>query len=362
MLKRQSILIGIALVLLSRGVAYSEGKGEAAADKKDESFIMTVRGPIAASELGQTLAHEHVVGSFTKKDQIASYDRDVVVKTMLPLLKAVKEQGFTALVEPTPVDLSRDVEVLRRLAELADMHILTNTGNYGAFGDKLLLPYGLTENADQLAARWVKEWQEGIDGTDIKPGFIKIAVDKGPLSDIDRKLAQAAARAHLQTGLTIYRHTGEAVAALGVREAVRGEGAHPSALVVVHSDEIADQDVHFQIAEAGAWVAYDHVGRPNLPLEKHVELITEMLKRGFRDRLLISHDSVWFDVSDPEGWMQFGKARLHPDPALGGAPWATVIVDQLMPALEKAGVSKGDIRKLLVNNPAEALAIRVRKQ
>lgn len=352
-------LIALLILLVVSIHGFAAGNQEMLADLMVEDLIMTVRGPIPAADFGMVLSHEHIVGSFTKKDKIAPYDRDAVVDTMIPLLRAVKKRGFISIVETTPVDLSRDVIALQTLAKATNMHIVTNTGNYGGFGDGLLLPYGFTEDADQLAARWIKEFDEGIEGTEIKPGFIKIAIDQGSLSEIDQKLARAAARAHLQTGLVINCHTAEAVAAVELVETIRSEGVDPSALIVTHSDEIPDRNIHFKLAEAGAWVSFDHIGRPNQTIENHVELIKSMLERGYGHRVLIAHDSVWYDVADPDGWLIMGDVRLHP--ALGGAPWATTIPDQLVPALENAGVSSKDIQMLLVDNPAKALTIRVRE-
>jgi phosphotriesterase-related protein len=229
---------------------------------------------------------------------------------------------------------------LRRLAELTDLHILTNTGYYGAAGDKFVPSHAFTETADQLAKRWIEEWEQGIDGTNIKPGFIKIGVDPGTLSEIDQKLVRAAAKTHLKTGLTIACHTGEAQAALGVLENVRNEGVDPSALIIVHADSISDQNVHFQIAEAGAWVEYDSVNDNSI--EKHVRLIKEMLEKGFENQLLLSHDAGWYQVGEPNG------AKVRP---------YTAISDKLIPALKSAGLGDDVLRKLLVENPAKAFAI-----
>ena len=342
-------MVGIVVLLCCSIMGFASGAAEA------EDIIMTVQGPIPASEFGMALPHEHIVGSFTKKESIEPYEKDRAFETMLPLLRAAKIRGYNGIVEATPVDLSRDVEVLLRLSEETGLHLVTNTGNYGAFGDSLLLPYGFSESADQLSARWIDEFENGIAGTGIKPGFIKIAIDAGHLSEVDRKLVLAAAKTHLQTGLTIYCHTAEAVAAKDILDLLRSEGVHPSALVVAHSDEIPDQEVHFMLAEAGAWVAYDHVGRANQTVEGHVTLIMKMLEKGYVDRLLVSHDSLWFDVSDPEGWMEFAGNRLHP--SLGGAPWAATITEDLIPALEGAGVAEADINKLFVENPADAITI-----
>ncbi len=77
------------------------------------------------------------------------------------------------------------------------MNIITNTGYYGAAGDKYIPKHAYSESAEELASRWINEWKNGIGSTGIKPGFIKIGVDDGPLSDIDKKLVEAAALTHL---------------------------------------------------------------------------------------------------------------------------------------------------------------------
>jgi phosphotriesterase-related protein len=346
------LLLGMALALLSGLITYScIGQKEAVARARGEGKIMTVRGPISPSEFGKALTHEHIVGSFVNLDEVGEiqYSRDDAVEEMLPMLQDLKDRGFSGLVECSTVDLGRDVEVLYRLSELADLHILANTGNYSAAGDSILLSYAYTDTVEQLADRWVAEWVNGIEDTGIKPGFIKIGVDPGPLSEIDRKMVQVAAKTHLRTGLTIACHTAEAQAALDVLETVRGEGVHPSALIVVHTCCIPDQNVHFQFAEAGAWVEYDHIGSPvdNLTIEEQVERIKAMLKKGYGDQLLLSHDSYWYDVTQPDG----GETKL---------PY-TPIADILIPALKKAGVNEKELHQLFIDNPARAFTVKVRK-
>lgn len=308
---------------------------------------MTVRGPIPAAEFGKVLAHEHVMCDFIGADKTGRhrYDPEEVVKVMLPFLKAVKERGFSGFVDATPAYIGRDPQVLLRLSELTGLHILTNTGYYGAANDKFLPPHAFSETPDQLATRWVAEWREGINGTGIKPGFIKIGVDPGPLSDVDRKLVQAAARTHLQTGLTIACHTGEAKAALEVLEVVKSEGVDPSALIIVHADAILDEQVHERLAREGAWVEYDAIGAK--PISEHVRLITAMVRKGLGDRLLLSHDAGWYWVGEPEG----GKDKIRP---------YTALMDELIPALKNAGMDESVLKKLLIDNPREAFTVEVR--
>ena len=79
------------------------------------------------------------------------------------------------------------------MSEASGLHILSNTGYYGAAKDKHLPGFAFTESAEQLAARWTREFEQGIDGTSIKPAFMKIGVDEAPLSEVDAKLVRAAA-------------------------------------------------------------------------------------------------------------------------------------------------------------------------
>ena len=176
----------------------------AVASPMPEGQIMTVRGPIRPAEWGRVLPHEHIAGAFVPRAMVThQYVLEDVVASKLPQLLALKERGFTGLVETTPADLSRAPDVLLAIAERADMHVVTVTGNYGAFGGAFTAPEVLAGTADDAAALWIAEFENGIDGTDIRPGLIKISVDEGPLSEQGLKLVQAAARAHLATGMPI---------------------------------------------------------------------------------------------------------------------------------------------------------------
>jgi predicted metal-dependent phosphotriesterase family hydrolase len=183
--------------------------------RAERATIETVTGPIDPARLGLTLMHEHVLVDFIGAADVSPsrYDADAVFKRALPHLERVRTLGGATIVECTPAYLGRDPRLLKRLAEASGLQILTNTGYYGANKDKHLPPHAFTETAEQLAARWIREWEQGIDGTGIKPAFMKIGVDAGPLSEIDAKLVRAAAIAHKATGLTIAAHTGNGVAA-----------------------------------------------------------------------------------------------------------------------------------------------------
>ena len=165
-------------------------------------FIMTVRGPVPAEQLGVTLPHEHITTDFLGAEKLPQprYDRDLAFQTILPQLKTLKERGTTSLFECTPNHIGRDVALLRRLSEASGMNLVTNTGYYGAVGNKFLPKHAHDESAEQLAARWLKEWRGGIDGTEVRPGFLKLGTERGKLPPLHEKLVRAAAQVHRERG------------------------------------------------------------------------------------------------------------------------------------------------------------------
>ena len=227
---------------------------------------------MAADALGITLAHEHVLVDFIGADRVSPsrYDRDAAFAKALPHLERLARLGCRTLVECTPAYLGRDPVLLQRLSRAASLQILTNTGYYGAANDKFLPPHAFTESADQLAARWIREARDGIDGTGVMPAFMKIGVDAGPLSAVDEKLVRAAARTHRATGLPIYSHTGNGIAALAEVAVLDDERAPLGAFVWVHAQNETDPAVHVQVARRGAWVSFDGVAPQSL--ERHVGL------------------------------------------------------------------------------------------
>ncbi len=307
---------------------------------------MTVRGSIVPAEMGISLPHEHVMVDFApagEADEIR-YDPHEVVETALPFLMAVRESGLRTLVDATPAYLGRDPLVLRALSERSGLHILTNTGYYGARGDVHLPDHVFDESAEMLADRWIREWSEGISDTSVRPGFMKIGVDPQFLSEVDAKLVRAAAIAHLSTGLTIASHTGPADAAFDQLDVLEEEGVHPSAWIWVHAHAEEDVSAHLDAARRGAWIEFDGL-RPE-SIGQHVELLENMKRHRLLGRVLVSHDAGWFSVGQQGG----GDFRGY-----------DTLFEGFLPALRDAGFTDAEIDRLVVRNPAEAFRIRIRR-
>jgi phosphotriesterase-related protein len=312
----------------------------AAATPRQPRMVQTATGPIAADRLGLTLMHEHVLVDFIGADKVSAsrYHSDEAFRTILPHLERVRKHGCETLVECTPAYLGRDAALLKRLAEASGLTIITNTGYYGAASDKHLPAHAFSETADQLAARWTREASGGIDGTGIKPGFMKIGVDAAPLSAVDEKLVRAAGLTHKATGLPIASHTGTGAAALAELTLLADLGVPPSAFIWVHAQSERDTSIHVRAAKAGAWVEFD--GISDSSVARHVELVRHMHEAGLLERVLVSQDAGWYRVGEPGGGQFRGFDTLF---------------TAFVPALVAARLTKDDVRTLLVTNPRRAL-------
>ena len=303
---RREWITGIAPLLVIDPTAVARVAARQPSSARD--VVETVTGPVPAARLGLTLMHEHVLVDFIGADQVSPqrYDAEQAFTAVLPHLLQARKHGCATLVECTPAYLGRDVTLLKRLSEASGLQILSNTGYYGAAKDKHLPRFAFTESADQLAARWTREFERGIDGTSIKPAFMKIGVDEAPLSDVDLKLVRAAATASRTTGLPIASHTGTGLAALAELEVLDGAGVPASRFIWVHAQSERETAFHTRAAKAGAWVEFDGISESSVA--RHVELVTQMKAQGLLGRVLVSHDAGWYRVGEPGGG-QFRAVR-----------------------------------------------------
>lgn len=327
------------------GLAFACGARLLAAEPVAEPYVMTVAGPLPPAKLGITLPHEHLLVDFigAKETSPDRYDADEVAQVMLPYLKQLYQQGCRTLVECTPAHVGRDPRLLVRLARESRMQLMTNTGYYGARDDIFIPAAARKQSAAEIAGVWLKEWRDGIDGTGVRPGLIKLGVGPGELSPLHRKLVEAAAATHLASGLTIAIHCYDGTSAFQQLAALRAAGVAPNAWIWVHAQKEKETRLHHQAAAAGGWVELDGYGPSRT--EEYVEHVLGFRKAKLLHRLLLSHDAGWYWVGEPRG----GRQR----------PFTPLLTD-LVPALRKAGLSDAEVRQLIEINPQTAYSIAVR--
>ncbi|MDI9239151.1 hypothetical protein QLQ15_09535 [Lysobacter sp. LF1] len=315
-----------------------------------------MRGPVDARQLGITLTHEHLFADlrpFAEQEKTPlPPDIDAVVEVVLPYLQAIRRLGCRSLVDCTATTLGRHPALIRRLSEASDLHMLTVTGAYLAAGGRFIPSYVRDETDEQLAARWIGEWNDGIDGTGVRPGLIKLGIEGDPLTDLERKVLHAAARTHLASGLVIAVHTGpwsdvepgrNARCALAQLQLLEAAGVDASAWIWVHAQNETQGSQHVLAARRGGWVSFDGY-RPGQE-DAYIAMIDRMRQAKLLDRVLVSQDAGWYNAGQPRG----GEIK----------PYAPIFTT-LLPALRRHGLGEEEIRTLFTDNPARAFAVRVR--
>lgn len=316
--------------------------------KKDPvagGFIMSVTGQIPASAMGITLPHEHLFSIFgLPAEQHPEYNIEELLATVLPFLEKASATGCKTIIDCTAAYFGRNVEILKVLSDKSGLNIITNTGIYGAAGGKYIPGYIHSETSDAIANRWIKESKEGIDGTTIRPGFIKLGVNAGPLKDIDRKLIIAGAMTHLATGLVIAVHTADNTeAAFQQLDILREQNVSSSAWIWTHAHVVSSNEPLIKAAALGAWISFD--GYQEDKQERFLSGIEALKTRGYIKQILLSHDG--------NGYPQKGKlpSRL-----------SLSLFNHFLPILKKFGYTHEEINQIMVNNPASAYAVRIRQR
>ena len=307
--------------------------------------LMTVNGLIDVELAGISLTHEHVLVDFIGADS-TSEDRWVkreVVKIVAPYLREIMELGVTTFFECTPAYIGRDPLVLKALADSTGMQIVTNTGYYGAVDNKFIPDFIMDKSASEIAAIWIDEFEHGIGDSGIRPGFVKIGVNPGSLSELHARLIMAAAQTHLKTGLTIASHTGPALPAFEQLFVLAAAGVAAEAFVWVHAQNEMDLNEHVRAARMGAWISLDGLSVENT--DQYVTMLTNMKDNELLHKVLLSHDAGWYSPGEENG----GKFRGY-----------TAIFVKLIPQLRENAFTDQDIDLLMKFNPQQAFEIKVR--
>jgi phosphotriesterase-related protein len=319
--------------------------------------VQTVLGPVEAEELGTMLIHEHLrvwddathlqwPTAETAQEQSPRLvepggDHPVAVREA----KAALELGVKTICDPSAMFLGRDVRFMRRVSEESGLQVVPCTGIYTY--DYLPL-FFMTRDADQIADLFVSDIEQGIQGTEIKAGFIKCAADEPGVNENIEKIHRAAARASLRTGAPIMAHSRPA-SNTGPRqiEIFLEEGVDPAKIQIAHTGDSDDLSYIEGLLEKGVWIGLDRYGlNMYLPYENRQRTTKALLERGYADRMFLSADSCatldYFPVPTLEQMLEAGMAE----------DWTIRMVPgRVLPELRESGMTEEQERTIMVDNP-----------
>jgi phosphotriesterase-related protein len=194
-----------------------------------------------------------------------------------------------------------------------------------------------------MADLFVRDVEEGIQGTGIHAAIFKCATDEQGVTEGVGKVLHAVAQAHRRTGAPISTHT-HAPSQQGLRQqdVFEEEGVDLRRVIIGHSGDTEDTDYLEKLMGRGSYIGMDRFGIDTfLPTEKRVATIAKLCTRGHADQMVLSHDaSCYLDWVDPTLIKQFAPR------------WSYVhISDDVIPALRASGVTEDQITAMTVDNP-----------
>lgn len=330
--KVQLLLLLISLLAVFQAFSSSDEK----------NIINTVDGTISTDELGFTLTHEHIMSNFGKDiSETSEYDEAALLNQVVPYLKRIKSLGVDTIFDCTTAYFGRRVDLLQTITTSTGLQIVTNTGFYGAADDRYIPKIAYEFSAEEISKIWVDEFENGINGTDIKPGFIKLAFDSGTPSEIDKKLFKAGILTHLQTGLVMAVHTGDNPEAVKTQLKLLDQyDVSPEAWIWTHAGWSSDIESMIETAGNGAWISLDDIKSSNI--QEFIKILQAFKSENLLHKVLLSHDGNGFP----------GGGKIRPFEA---------IMNNLIPAMQEHGFREQEIDQIFIQNPKEAFSINVRK-
>ncbi|GHD24858.1 phosphotriesterase [Nocardiopsis kunsanensis] len=315
------------------------------------SKVNTVLGTIPAEELGKVAVHEHIGYGMPGSELDSQWWKDTEQRyeETVPKLRRFREYGGGTFVDVTGICNGRDVDYYKTLSAKTGVHIVACTGFVG--GDTAL-PYFARQSVEQLTRLFVHEITVGIADTGSRAGVIKVGVSRGGrMTELDRRIYRAAARASVTTGVPILTHLAvDARTAIAVFEE---EGLPLDRVLFGHADDgvNAEEERDVMIAGLGGRIGFDTFGYETeledppfwaRPRRERLDHFLRFLDKGFLAQALVSADAN----CSPLGW-----------PGVKGHT-VNYIFEDLVPDLRGAGVEESTIKALLEDNPADFLAIR----
>jgi len=273
------------------------------------SFIRTLDGDIAPSELGFTYSHEHIVCRPAYWAERGADDLllDDPAKSELDV-RAFQALGGQTIVDATAVDYGRDVPAVHQISQNTGVKIVGTAGFNKSFlwdaaiKDELKPLIGNyrtyaewieASTVNQLADFIIREVEEGLEGTPFKAGQVKFGTGYNRISPLEVKTLQAVARAHHETKAPVHSHTEVGTMGLEQLELLRREQVDLHYLSLGHMDRNPDPYYHEQIARSGAYLSFDGIGKIKYaPESTRIELILSLVRKGYEDQILVSGDTA----------------------------------------------------------------------
>jgi predicted metal-dependent phosphotriesterase family hydrolase len=307
--------------------------------------VITVSGPIPPDRVGFTLPHEHTgIHLWHVPDRWDYWELTPDELLIADELRDFRRRGGSTLVDLTLPGVGRDPERLRRLSTRTHVQVVMGCGWYrqSYYPAEALID---RRSVDDLAAELIAEFNDGVGGTGVHPGILgEIGTDKPWVSALEERVHRAVARASRETGMAISTHGVMSPVGQAQLRIFEEEGVDPARVVIGHADSYPMLDHYLAILDRGANLEFDFIGQRFASEEAEeprlVQLIVELLERGYGGQLLLSQDVCHNRQLKANGGFGFTYLQQH-----------------FLPTLRTAAVGEGEIAQMTIDNPRRILTI-----
>lgn len=362
----------------------------------NKKMVMTVSGPIPPEKLGFTSVHEHIA---FRGDVLARRLKTNVEETGLPIheddkvclenvglllknsimawdalrqddedvmtgeLKDYIDTGGCSMVEVSVPGIQLDTAMIKAAAVRSGCNVIVSTGFYtwDSWPEKFI---GLSMNG--YKEHMLNEIVHGVQGTDIKPGSLKIAIQD--LNIHEENALKAAAQLCAETGLPLTIHPCNKAGGqrLQIINILKQEGVDLSKVIMAHTNVEArpksfreliyapelyrvDTSLARKMLDTGVNVGFEFCNPLGFEMMGNYSTgdlgqmagLWELINNGYCDQLVLGNDVC-------------GRTMLRRGGALGYMRLTTFVV----PVLQKYGnVSDYAIHRMMVDNPARIFAV-----
>lgn len=336
--------------------------------------IITACGPVEPTTLGAVLMHEHLHCDvfdwkreelLTQEKPISRERREYLMKEAVPYLKKCTEHGCFGFLDTTPPPWRAWPTFYVEACDTSNMHIVLCTGFYreveeGTYWVKkpedAIWPFVKNSSVEELADFCIREIMQGIHGTEIRAGAIKLATSAAEMTEAEEKALRAGARAQKATGVHITTHCTAIGAETSQLDLFDKEGVDLNRVVIGHTARhLMDPDrrkicmdwmrqgANFLPTNLG--ITEEDGGKGWQPL---VDAIHEIFDLGLGEKIA-GFGLDWAFVSERA---PFGPCDFIPPP-----PFLHMFT-HTMPAFRKMGLTPEEEETIMLKNPQRILPIR----
>lgn len=316
--------------------------------------INTVLGSKLPEELGLTMMHEHLLvrQPGADLDPQAVFDRAQAIANCTDQLKALREFGVQTLVDPLPMELGRDPELMAEVSQRSGVNIICSTGFFNE--DRGIPVYWRFRSVDEIEDLFLHDIENGIGPSKIKPGLIKVSTGLPKITELEMRIIEAACRAQRRTGLPITTHTDGGLLGPEQQDAFAHFGVSLSRCIIGHSCQNPNVSYHIGMAERGSYVGFDRVSLSRYQSDEvRAETISKFVKEGYIQYITMSQDLYCYWQGELIQFLDLeARKSIAELKSLGKWPKSmTHLFKSFVPMLIKKGLTEQDIDTILIENP-----------